>query len=88
MLLMDEVQMSDESGVAEYYLCIYTEERTCDPRLVLHKTFYEPMHRSLIYKELLPAYCVNCAILKLINDALIDDGKEWIESMMEKKKNG
>ena len=86
LLVEDEGQMSGKNGAVEYYLCIYTVKKTCNPLLALHKTFYESTHRSLIYRELLPTYCANCGILKMINDTLIDEGKEWIESTLEKKK--
>ena len=85
LLTEDEGSISGKNEAVEYYPCIYTVKKTCNPLLALHKTFYESTHRSLIYKELLPTYCVNCGILKMINDSLIDEGKDWIESTAANK---
>ena len=77
--------MSEKYKVKENYNCIYTEKRNCIALLTLHKEFHEYIHMTLIYKELLPSYCAKCPVLKMIADALIEEGAEWIESSAKRE---
>ena len=69
----------------EKYCCIYTKNRNCTVLLKLHQEFHEYMHLTLIYREILPTYCANCPVLKLIMRALVEEGAGWIESTVEVK---
>ena len=77
--------MSDEYQVKETYDCIYTKNRNCTARLKLHQEFHQYMHLTLIYREILPSYCAKCPVLKLITEALIEEGTDWIESTLKER---
>lgn len=77
--------MSERYKVRDNYSCVYTKKQTCTVLYNLHEEFHDYIHLSLIYKDLLPAYCAKCPTLKVLADKLVSEGKEWIESSTERE---